>query len=34
MRPPKLGEHGRDVLRELGYASAQIDALVKEGVMA
>ncbi len=33
-RPPKLGEHGRDVLRELGYGPAQIDALVKEGVVA
>ncbi len=33
-RPPRLGEHGRDVLRELGYAPAKIEALVKEGVVA
>jgi formyl-CoA transferase len=34
VRPPRLGEHSRDVLRELGYAPAQIDALVGEGVVA
>lgn len=33
-RPPRLGEHGRDILRELGYAPARIDALVAEGVVA
>ena len=33
-RPPRLGEHGRDILEELGYARSAIDALVKEGVVA
>lgn len=33
-RPPRLGEHGREVLQELGYAAPAIDALVKEGVVA
>ncbi|MGQ0677700.1 MAG: CaiB/BaiF CoA transferase family protein [Rhodospirillales bacterium] len=33
-RPPKLGEHGCDVLRELGYPPAKIDALIKEGIVA
>ena len=33
-RPPRLGEHGRDILRELGYAPAAIDSLVAEGVVA
>jgi formyl-CoA transferase len=28
---PHLGEHRRDVLRELGYAEAQIDALEADG---
>jgi crotonobetainyl-CoA:carnitine CoA-transferase CaiB-like acyl-CoA transferase len=33
-RPPRLGEHGRDILRELGYPPARIDMLVAEGVIA
>jgi len=28
---PRLGEHTRDVLSEIGYASAEVDALVAEG---
>ena len=28
---PHLGEHRRDVLRELGYAEADIDALEADG---
>ena len=31
---PLLGEHTREVLRELGYADARIDALVAEGAVA
>ena len=32
-RPPRLGEHGRAILEELGYAGSAIDVLVKEGVV-
>jgi crotonobetainyl-CoA:carnitine CoA-transferase CaiB-like acyl-CoA transferase len=31
--PPKLGEHTRELLREAGYAAADITALVKAGVV-
>ena len=31
--PPLLGEHSRDVLREIGYDDAAIDALVARGVV-
>ena len=30
---PLLGEHTRDVLREVGYAEAEIDALVASGAL-
>lgn len=30
---PQVGEHGREVLAEAGYASAAIDALVAQGVL-
>jgi crotonobetainyl-CoA:carnitine CoA-transferase CaiB-like acyl-CoA transferase len=29
--PPRLGEHGREILREAGFAEAEIGALVAEG---
>jgi crotonobetainyl-CoA:carnitine CoA-transferase CaiB-like acyl-CoA transferase len=29
--PPRLGEHGREVLREYGVADAEIDALAASG---
>jgi crotonobetainyl-CoA:carnitine CoA-transferase CaiB-like acyl-CoA transferase len=32
-RPPLHGEHGREVLREVGYGDAQIDALAAAGVV-
>lgn len=32
-RPPRLGEHSCDVLRELGYAPENIESLVREGVI-
>ena len=33
-RPPKLGEHTREVLGELGYDAARIDALYASGAVA
>jgi crotonobetainyl-CoA:carnitine CoA-transferase CaiB-like acyl-CoA transferase len=30
---PRLGEHTREVLREYGYADAEIDQLVASGVL-
>jgi len=33
LRPPTLGEHNDEVLRELGYSSAEIAALVKDGTV-
>ena len=30
--PPLLGEHNREVFRELGYSDAEIDALAEDGV--
>ncbi|WP_296459168.1 CaiB/BaiF CoA-transferase family protein [Phenylobacterium sp.] len=33
-RSPKLGEHTRDVLKELGYADADIDAMYETGAAA
>ena len=32
-RPPALGEHGRDILAELGYSPQEIDALAAQGVI-
>src|SRR6202012_1651859 len=32
-RPPVLGEHTDQVLRELGYSSAEINALKQEGAV-
>jgi formyl-CoA transferase len=32
--PPRLGEHGAEVLRELGYAAGDIEALRREKVVA
>jgi crotonobetainyl-CoA:carnitine CoA-transferase CaiB-like acyl-CoA transferase len=31
--PPRIGEHGRELLAGLGYSSAQIDALARERVV-
>jgi crotonobetainyl-CoA:carnitine CoA-transferase CaiB-like acyl-CoA transferase len=31
--PPLLGEHSREVLRELGYDEQSIDALVEQRVV-
>jgi crotonobetainyl-CoA:carnitine CoA-transferase CaiB-like acyl-CoA transferase len=32
--PPKVSEHGREILAELGYAEGDIGALLKSGVVA
>jgi len=34
LRPPRLGEHTREVLGELGYDAARIDALYESGAVA
>jgi crotonobetainyl-CoA:carnitine CoA-transferase CaiB-like acyl-CoA transferase len=31
--PPRLGEHGVEILREAGLDTAQIDALIASGAM-
>jgi crotonobetainyl-CoA:carnitine CoA-transferase CaiB-like acyl-CoA transferase len=31
--PPLLGQHSREVLREVGYADEEIDALIRRGVV-
>ncbi|HUJ75539.1 MAG TPA: CoA transferase [bacterium] len=33
LRPPRLGEHTRQVLRELGYGPAQIESLIQAGAV-
>ena len=33
-RAPRLGEHTRDVLTELGYGPSEIDAMISEGAAA
>jgi len=32
-QPPRKGEHTREVLKEAGYASAEVDRLVQQGVV-
>ena len=34
LRPPKLGEHTRQVLAEIGYDGAKIEGLIKQGAVA
>jgi len=34
MSPPRLGEHTRALLQEVGYATAEIDALIAQGAVA
>ena len=31
--PPKFGEHGREILREIGFARDEIEALAKDGIL-
>ena len=31
--PPRLGEHNREIYRELGLDDAEIDDLIAEGVI-
>ncbi|MFB6105566.1 MAG: CaiB/BaiF CoA transferase family protein [Halobacteriaceae archaeon] len=32
-RPPRLGEHGEEVLREIGYSAAEVEELVASGAL-
>ena len=32
--PPLIGQHGREILGELGYSEAQVDGLLQEGVIS
>jgi crotonobetainyl-CoA:carnitine CoA-transferase CaiB-like acyl-CoA transferase len=34
LAPPVLGEHTREILKELGYTKTEVDALIREGVAA
>jgi crotonobetainyl-CoA:carnitine CoA-transferase CaiB-like acyl-CoA transferase len=33
-RPPLLGEHSREILKEIGYEDSKIDGLCRDGVIA
>jgi crotonobetainyl-CoA:carnitine CoA-transferase CaiB-like acyl-CoA transferase len=33
LNPPKLGEHGRELLQGLGYTGQEMDDLVQAGVV-
>jgi crotonobetainyl-CoA:carnitine CoA-transferase CaiB-like acyl-CoA transferase len=33
-RPPMLGEHSREILKEIGYPDSDIERLVRDGVVA
>jgi crotonobetainyl-CoA:carnitine CoA-transferase CaiB-like acyl-CoA transferase len=33
-RPPLLGEHSREILKEVGYPDSDIEGLVRDGVVA
>jgi crotonobetainyl-CoA:carnitine CoA-transferase CaiB-like acyl-CoA transferase len=33
LNPPKLGEHGRELLESLGYSSQEVDDLVQAGIV-
>jgi crotonobetainyl-CoA:carnitine CoA-transferase CaiB-like acyl-CoA transferase len=33
LNPPKLGEHGRELLESLGYSAQEVDDLVQAGIV-
>jgi crotonobetainyl-CoA:carnitine CoA-transferase CaiB-like acyl-CoA transferase len=33
-RPPRFGEHGREILAEAGFEEAAIDSLIQAGIVA
>jgi crotonobetainyl-CoA:carnitine CoA-transferase CaiB-like acyl-CoA transferase len=32
--PPRLGEHGEEILREAGFSESEIAALIADGAMS
>jgi crotonobetainyl-CoA:carnitine CoA-transferase CaiB-like acyl-CoA transferase len=33
LQPPRVGEHSRDLLREIGYSASDVDSLITRGIL-